>query len=181
MPIRPTASAPAVLLLIFFSMTSWTQTIQTSILLRAQRPALMSIIHKSCTNIIQQYKSGSTEAFYQRMLQVDLYHRGIPCLAEVDVFSLSGSVPVFVGRLDLEVDHSVILELKVAPTITPKHIQQLMKYVRARSLTGMNVTDAAVVCFTEKDTVEFHCVHIHHHQHKPEECCSSRFFSTITT
>lgn len=148
---------------------AWTQAIQSSIL-HAQRPALMNIIHKSCTNIIQQYKSGSTEAFYQRMLQVDLYHRGIPCLAEVDVFSLSGSVPVSVGRLDLEVDHSVILELKVAPTITPKHIQQLMKYVRARSLTGMNVTDAAVVCFTERDTVEFHCIHIH----KTE--CSSRFF-----
>ena len=155
-------------LLILCSFMAWTQAIQSNIL-RSQRPALMSIIHKSCTNIIQQYKSGSTEAFYQRMLQVDLYHRGIPCLAEVDVFSLSGSVPVFVGRLDLEVDHSVILELKVASSITPKHIQQLMKYVRARSITGINVTDAALVCFTDKDTVEFHCVHIHKE-------CSSRFF-----
>ena len=155
-------------ILIIINSMAWTEAIQSSIQ-HSQRPALMNIIHKSCTNIIQQYKSGSTEAFYQRMLQVDLYHRGIPCLAEVDVFSLSGSVPVFVGRLDLEVDHSVILELKVAPSITPKHIQQLMKYVRARSITGMNVTDAAVVCFTERDTVEFHCVHIHKE-------CSSRFF-----
>ena len=137
---------------------AWTQSLQSS--LAPHRPALMSVIQKSCTNIIQQYKSGSTEAFYQRMLQVDLYHKGVPCLAEVDVFCLSGSVPVCVGRLDLEVDHSIILELKVAPTITPKHIQQLMKYVRARTLTGMNVTEAAVVCFTDKDTVEFHCIHI---------------------
>ena len=144
---------------------SWTQTLQSSL----HRPALMSVIQKSCNNIIQQYKSGSTEAFYQRMLQVDLYHRGIPCLSEVDVFSMSGSVPVYVGRLDLEVDHSVILELKVAPSVTQKHIQQLMKYVRARSLTGMNVTDAAVVCFTENDTVEFHCIHI-------SSDCRSRFF-----
>jgi GxxExxY protein len=120
----------------------------------------MSIIQKSCASIIQQYKSGSTEAFYQRMLQVDLYHRGIPSLAEVDVFCMSGSVPVCVGRLDLEVDHSIILELKVAPAISPKHVQQLMKYVRARTLTGMNVTEAAVVCFTDKDTVEFHCIHV---------------------
>jgi GxxExxY protein len=145
---------------------AWTQTLQSSI----QRPALMSIVEKSCTNIIQQYKSGSTEAFYQRMLQVDLYHRGIPCLSEVDVFSMSGSVPVYVGRLDLEVGHSIILELKVAPSISQKHIQQLMKYVRARALTGMNVTDAAVVCFTEHDTVEFHCIHISNE-------CRSRFFS----
>jgi hypothetical protein len=104
------------------------------------------------------------------MLQVDLYHRGIPCLSEVDVFSMSGSVPVYVGRLDLEVGHSIILELKVAPSISQKHIQQLMKYVRARALTGMNVTDAAVVCFTEHDTVEFHCIHISNE-------CRSRFFS----
>jgi GxxExxY protein len=138
---------------------AWTQTLQAS-LLNPPRPALMSVIQKSCTNIIQQYKSGSTEAFYQRMLQVDLYHKGIPCLSEVDVFCMSGSVPVCVGRLDLEVDHSIILELKVASAITSKHIQQLAKYVRARRLTGMNVTDAAVVCFTDKDTVEFHCFHI---------------------
>jgi hypothetical protein len=83
---------------------------------------------------------------------------------------MSGSVPVFVGRLDLEVDHSVILELKVAPAITSKHVQQLMKYVRARALTGMNVTDAAVVCFKDNDTVEFHCIHIN------RECTTSRFF-----
>ena len=149
---------------------AWTQTIQSNIIKSPPRPALMSMIRTSCNNIIQQYKSGSTEAFYQRMLQIDLYHKGIPCLAEVDVFCLSGSVPVFVGRLDLEVDHSILLELKVAPAITQKHIQQLMKYVRARSLTGMNVTDAAVVCFTDKDTVEFHCVHIN------KECAASRFF-----
>ena len=54
----------------------------------------------------------------------------------------------------------IILELKTAPAITPKHVPQLMKYVRARSSTGMNVTDAAVVCFTERDTVEFHCVRV---------------------
>jgi GxxExxY protein len=149
-----------------FLLMAWTQTLQSS-LARPNHPALMSVIQKSCTNIIQQYKSGSTEAFYQRMLQVDLYHKGIPCLAEVDVFTMSGSVPVCVGRLDLEVDHSIILELKVAPTISPKHIQQLMKYVRARTLTGMNVTDAAVVCFTDKGTVEFHAVHI---------SCTSPFF-----
>ncbi len=156
---------PSLLLLM-----AWTQTIQSNIIKSSPRPALMTVIQASCRSIMQQYKSGSTEAFYQRMLQIDLYHRGIPCLAEVDVFCLSGAVPVFVGRLDLEVDHSVILELKVAPAISSKHVQQLMKYVRARTLTGMNVTDAAVVCFTERDTVEFHCVHL------SKECKSSRFF-----
>ena len=152
--------------LLLLILMSWTQSLQSSI---ARRPTLMHTVQKSCNNIMQQYKSGSTEAFYQRMLQVDLYHKGIPCLSEVDVFAISGAVPVHVGRLDLEVDHTMILELKVAPTISQKHIQQLMKYVRARALTGMNVSDAAVVCFTENDTVEIHCIHVGSE-------CRSRFF-----
>lgn len=93
---------------------------------------------------------------YQRLLQVELYHRNIPSLAEVDVFTMSGSVPIHVGRIDLEVDHRVLLELKVAPRISTKHIQQLQKYIRARISTGMHIEAAAVICWTDKDTVEFY-------------------------
>jgi len=50
----------------------------------------MNIIHKCSENIMSRYKSGYTEAFYQRMLQTELYHRGIPSLSEVDVFMMSG-------------------------------------------------------------------------------------------
>ena len=102
---------------------------------------------------MQQYRSGQTEAFYQRMLQIHLYHSGIPCLSEIDCFAMSGAVPVLVGRIDLEVDHSIILELKVGNQILPKHVQQLLRYVRARQATGMNVKHAAVICFTDADTV----------------------------
>jgi hypothetical protein len=63
-------------------------------------------------------------------------------------------VPVLVGRIDLEIDHTTILELKVAPHVSQKHVNQLMKYVRARQATGMYVRNAAVVCFTEEDSVE---------------------------
>ena len=76
------------------------------------------------------------------------------------MFTLSGAVPVHVGRLDLEVDHRIILELKVAPKITPKHIMQLQKYVRARAATGMSIETAAVVCWTDRDTVEIHELHL---------------------
>ena len=102
---------------------------------------------------MQQYRSGQTEAFYQRMLQIHLYHSGIPCLQEVECFAMSGAVPVLVGRIDLEVDHSTILELKVCNQILPKHVQQLLRYVRARQATGMHVEHAAVIAFTDADTV----------------------------
>jgi GxxExxY protein len=117
----------------------------------ARRP--MDAILRGCQGIMQQHRSGQTEAFYQRMLEIELYHRGIPCLREVDCFAMSGAVPVLVGRIDLEVDHSTILELKVGNRILPKHVQQLLRYVRARQATGMKVEHAAVICFTDADTV----------------------------
>ena len=144
--------------ILFIIIMSWTRLLETSI--AAHHTPLMQTIKTVCGNIIQRHRSGSTEGFYQRMLVAELYHRGIPCLTEVEVFTMSGCVPILVGRLDVEVDHTIILELKTAPSVTPKHIRQLMKYVRARSSTGMNVSEAAVVCFTEKDTVEFHCVKV---------------------
>lgn len=143
---------------ILLAVMSWTRLLQASI--AAHNTPLMQTIEQTCASIIQRHKSGSTEGFYQRMLAAELYHKGIPCLTEVEVFTMSGCVPVLVGRLDMEVDHSIILELKTAPSVTAKHIQQLMKYVRARSSTGMHVMEAAVVCFTERDTVEFHCVQV---------------------
>jgi GxxExxY protein len=155
----PGTPSPRALLLVLLLPMSWTRLLQTSSIATHHTP-LMQTIERTCTAIIQRHRSGSTEGFYQRMLAAELYHKGIPCLSEVEVFTMSGSVPVLVGRMDMEVDHSIILELKTAPSITAKHVQQLMKYVRARSSTGMHVVEAAVVCFTERDTVEFHCVRV---------------------
>jgi PD-(D/E)XK nuclease superfamily len=61
---------------------------------------------------------------------------------------------VHVGRLDMEIAQSTILELKVAPRITPADRAQLMKYVRAKRACGMRLEHAAVVCFREDGTVE---------------------------
>ncbi len=65
-----------------------------------------------------------------------------------------GTTQVLVGRLDMEIAHSTILELKVAPRVTPADRAQLMKYVRAKTACGMRVEHAAVVCFREDETVE---------------------------
>lgn len=89
----------------------------------------MDLVTRGCKHVMDQHKSGQTEAFYHRMLEIFFYHHGVPCLKEVECFAMSGAVPVLVGRIDLEVDHTTILELKVAPKVSPKHISQLMKYV----------------------------------------------------
>jgi len=133
----------------------------------------METIRSCAENVMTRHRSGCTEAMYQRLLQAELYHRNIPTLAEVDVFTMAGSIPIHVGRLDLEVDHRVILELKVAPRVLPKHIQQLQKYIRARQSTGMNVEAAAVVCWTDKDTVEFWPIQIPSRSHYFRMDCGS--------
>ena len=132
---------------------AWTQRLRAG--LTQPRPPLMDSIRRSAEAVMARHRSGGTEAMYHRSLEVELYHKGICYLSEVDCYTMSGSVPIRVGQLDMEVDHRVILELKVAPKITGSHIMQLRKYVRARASTGMNVEGAAVVCFTDKDRVEF--------------------------
>ena len=136
----------------FILVMSWTQRLQGEL---SRQSTLMTTIRKSAEAVMSRHRSGGTEAMYHRSLEVELYHKGICYLSEVDCYMMSGSVPIRVGQLDMEVDHRVILELKVAPKILPSHIHQLRKYVRARISTGMNVEGAAVVCFTDKDTVEF--------------------------
>ena len=59
-----------------------------------------------------------------------------------------------VGRLDMEIAQSTILELKVAPRITSADKAQLRKNVRAKRACGMLIEHAAVVCFREDETVE---------------------------
>ena len=61
---------------------------------------------------------------------------------------------MLVGRLDMEIAQSTILELKVAPRITPADRAQLMKYVRVKKACGMKLEHAAVVCFREDGAVE---------------------------
>ena len=135
-----------------FLLMAWTQHLKAEL----SRPApLMETIRKSADAVMSRHRSGGTEAMYHRSMEVEMYYKGICCLSEVDCYMMSGSVPIRVGQLDMEVDHRVILELKVAPKITMHHIQQLRKYVRARASTGMHVEGAAVVCFTDKDRVEF--------------------------
>ena len=149
------------LLLLTLATMTWATHLQSMITpIPPTRSAIntMEIVARGCKHIMDLHKSGQTEAFYHRMLEIHLYHHGIPCLKEVECFAMAGAVPVLVGRIDLEVDHTTILELKVAPKVSPKHISQLMKYVRSRQASGMLVQNAAVICFNEKDDFEIHSV-----------------------
>lgn len=151
--LSPLPSWMRLLLVLFLMTASWTQRLRANM----ARPAapLMETIRRSAEAAMARHRSGGTEAMYHRSLEVELYYKGICYLSEVDCYMMSGSVPIRVGQLDMEVDHRVILQLKVAPRVTAPHVQQLRKYVRARASTSMHVEGAAMVCFTDRDTVEF--------------------------
>ena len=115
----------------------------------------MKTIAEGCQHIIETHRGGQTEHFYAQMLACYLYERDIPFLTEGQCFTFSArGTPVLVGRIDMEVAHTTILEFKVGPKIVDKNVDQLMRYVKARQQTGMDVRDAAVICFRDDHTVE---------------------------
>lgn len=105
----------------------------------------------TCSEIMHRHGAGQTEHFYSRMLQCWLYEKRIPFLTESECFTVSeGGTPVLIGRIDIEVDHHILLELKIGPKLSDKHERQLLKYVASRQ----GVTDAAVVCFRDDGVVQ---------------------------
>ena len=116
---------------------------------------IMHVVRTAANEIMETHKSRQTECFYEKMLSCHLYERGIPYMTQVDCFMQRGTTQILVGRLDMEIAHNTILELKVAPRITPADEAQLMKYVRAKQAAGMKIEHAAVVCFRDDGKVEF--------------------------
>ena len=115
----------------------------------------MQTIIQGCQHIMDTHRGGQTEHFYGQMLACYLYDRDIPFLMEGQCFTFgTRGTPVLVGRIDMEVAHSIILEFKVGPRVTDKNVEQLMRYVKARQQTGMDVKDAAVICVRDDHTVE---------------------------
>ncbi len=138
------------------SQPSWCDKLKASLEARHHLYGdIMHVVRTACTDIMETHKSRQTECFYEKMLSCYLYERGIPYMTQVDCFVQCGTTQVLVGRLDMEIAHYSILELKVAPRITSADQAQLMKYVRAKRACGMRLEHAAVVCFRDDGFVEF--------------------------
>lgn len=115
---------------------------------------LMPIIRSACDEIMREHRSGHTECVYEKLLSHYFYERCIPFMTQVDCFLQKGGTQVHVGRIDMEIAHNTILELKVGAGVRPQDINQLMKYVHAKRAGGMVLKHAAVVCFKTDHTVE---------------------------
>jgi len=115
---------------------------------------IMGMLREACDSIMSEHHSGHTECVYEKLLSQYFYERSIPFLTQVDCFIQKSSTQVYVGRLDIEIAHSTIVELKVGQRVKQADIDQLMKYVRAKRACGMKLQNAAVVCFRTDNTVE---------------------------
>lgn len=143
--------------------TSWRDILKASLEARHHLYGdIMHVVRVACKEIMETHKSRQTECFYEKMLACHLYERGIPYMTQVDCFVQRGTTQVLVGRLDMEIAHNTILELKVAPRVTPADEAQLMKYVRAKRACGMKLEHAAVVCFRDDGEVEIREIIIGH-------------------
>jgi len=143
--------------------SSWRDTLVASLEARHHLYGdIMYVVRAAAKEIMETHKSRQTECFYEKMLACYLYERGIPYMTQVDCFVQRGTTQILVGRLDMEIAHNTILELKVAPRITPMDEAQLMKYVRAKQACGMKLEHAAVVCFRDDASVEILEVDLKH-------------------
>ena len=115
---------------------------------------VMSMLREICDIIMREHHTGQTECVYEKLIGQHLYERCIPFLTQVDCFIQQSSTQIYVGRLDMEIAHTTIIELKIGPKVRQADIDQLMKYVNAKKACGMNLKNAAVVCFRTDNTVE---------------------------
>jgi len=121
---------------------------------------VMDTLHVACESIMDEHSTGHTECFYEKMISQFLYERNIPFITQVDCFVQTAYAQVMVGRIDMEVDHSTLVELKVGIRVRRADVHQLMKYVRAKKAAGMEVLQACVICFRADGRVQFHEVRL---------------------
>lgn len=115
---------------------------------------IIPLVRAACDDIIRDHPAGHTEAFYEKLLSQYFYEQCIPFLTQVDCFIQRGNTQVHVGRIDMEVAHNTLLELKVGTRVRQADVDQLMKYVRAKQACGMALRNATVVCFRTDNRVE---------------------------
>jgi GxxExxY protein len=77
---------------------------------------------------------GFLESIDQRALALELKKQGIPFATEVDVEIMYEGRSIGRHRLDLVVDHRVIVELKTVEELGKAHYAQVRSYMRATGL-----------------------------------------------
>ncbi len=90
-----------------------------------------SVVIGAAIEVHREKGPGLLESIYQKCLRHELSLRGVPTHGEVQVpISYQGLVFDEPLRLDLLVDHCLIIEVKAVEKTQPIHLAQLLSYMR---------------------------------------------------
>ncbi|RUM87269.1 MAG: GxxExxY protein [Thermodesulfatator sp.] len=79
----------------------------------------------------QTLGAGLLEKVYENALCVELARQGIPFRRQVPVQMMYKGIQVGKGRIDLLVDETIVVELKVVSRLVEAHVAQVLTYLRA--------------------------------------------------
>lgn len=82
----------------------------------------------------KELKSGFSENIYQRALRIELRKQGLEVETEKEIKIYYDAEKVGSQRLDLVINKSVIVELKVVKGLEDIHKSQLLSYLKASGL-----------------------------------------------
>ena len=96
-----------------------------------------------------------TERAYEDCMVNYFYKQRIPCLRQRQFFHVVDGQVIPVGVADLEVNHSIVLELKAnLKEITDDHKAQLCRYLRAANVNPNAQISGAVILFAKNGSVK---------------------------
>ena len=112
------------------------------------RAGLNRLSHEIIGAAIEVHRSlgpGYLESVYEEALCVELELRKIPFVRQLDIAVAYKGHAVGAGRIDILVDHAVIVELKAVEALAPIHQAQILSYLKSTGyqlglLINFNVT-----------------------------------------
>lgn len=100
----------------------------------ADLDALVNRVIGAAIEVHRVLGPGFLESVYEAALCAELEERGIPYARQAVVEVSYKGRPVGESRLDLLIDHRLILELKATDALAPIHVAQVLSYLRATNL-----------------------------------------------
>jgi GxxExxY protein len=98
------------------------------------RANLNRLSHEIIGAAIEVHRSlgpGFLESVYEEALCVELELRKMPFLRQLDIAVAYKGHAVGAGRIDILVDHAIVVELKAVEALAPIHQAQILSYLKS--------------------------------------------------
>lgn len=117
---------------------------------KISREVMVDECIKSAKLALEALGHGHTERAYEDVMVNYFYKQRIPYMRQTQYYQKVDGQIIPVGVADIEVDHSVILELKAnVKEITDDHRTQLLRYLRAANARQPHEYRGAVILFAK--------------------------------